>query len=331
MSLKRKIAFTGGGLLFFVLLLVTLLAAIYLYIPHYVESNLIPQLAAEAGISDFAVNIRNVGFFDADLGNLRIGPQENPALAVQSVQIDYSPRSLYQQKIEKITLSGIDLYGEISGGEFKLRGLEFQKLKAAWQQREKSKAARSDTAPWVTVKYLAIRNSQIIISYEGQFYRIPVEVDIVPQDAEFNLLNIAARLYPYGQKISAAAKVNRIQSRVEVNVDTAGFNLGCLAGITGRIADLTLTGEVGLHAKAEALWAPLRMTSISASLTLRHGKIAAGGLEFQNVISPQSLEIPWQVDLIGLDNNQWQIAGGKISMAAPLPHRRSWLWSSRGS
>ena len=319
MSLKRKIAFTGGGLLFFVLLLVSLLAAVYLYIPHYVESNLIPQLAAEAGISDFAVNIRNVGFFDADLGNLRIGPQENPALVVQSMQIDYSPRSLYQQKIEKITLSGIDLYGEISGGEFKLRGLEYQKLKAAWQQGEKSKAAHSDTAPWVTVKYLAIRNSQVIISFEDQLYRIPVEVDIVPQDAEFNLLNIEARLYPCGQKISAAAKVNRIQSRVEVNVDTAGLNLGCLADITSRIADLTLTGEVSLHAKAEALWAPLRMASLNASLTLRHGKIAAGGLEFQNEISPQSREIPWQVDLIGLDNNQWQVSCGKISMAAPLP------------
>jgi prepilin-type processing-associated H-X9-DG protein len=319
MSLKRKIAFTGGGLLFFVLLLVILLAGIYFYLPYYLQSNIIPQLAAEAGISDFAVNIRHIGFFNADLGTLRIGRQENPALVVQSVQVDYSPRSLYQQKIEKITLSGIDLYGEISGGEFKLRGLEFQKLAASWQQQEKSKAASSDTAPWVTVKYLTIRNSQIIISYEDQIYRLPVEVDIEPQDAEFNLLNIAARLYPCGQKISAAATVDRIQSRVAVNVDTAGLNLGCLADIAGRIADLSLAGEVSLHAKLEALWAPLRIASISAALTLRHGKIAAGGLEFQNVVSPQSREIPWQVDLVGTANNQWRVTCGKLSMAAPLP------------
>ena len=90
MSLKRKIAFTGGGLLFFVLLLVTLLAAIYLYIPHYVESNLIPQLAAEAGISDFAVSAswNPAGLFNKD------NPLESPVLGLGWHH--FSPESKYR-------------------------------------------------------------------------------------------------------------------------------------------------------------------------------------------------------------------------------------------
>ena len=206
MSLKRKITLAVVGFVFFVLLLVSLFTAVYFYLPRYLENRLLPKLAVDEGISDFAVDVRNVGFFDADLGSLRIGPQESPALFVQSVQIDYSPWSLYQQQIDNITLSGIVLYGEISGGKFNLRGLDFQKLMTGWQQRENSTAAHHDAAPWITVKKLSIRNSQVIIEDKDQLYRVPVELDIVPLDAEFNHLNINIRVYPWGQKIAAAAK-----------------------------------------------------------------------------------------------------------------------------
>jgi prepilin-type processing-associated H-X9-DG protein len=319
MSLKHKIALAAGGLIFFLLLLASLFTGAYFYLPHYLESKVLPRLAADAGISDFVVNVRSVGFFDAYLGALRIGPQKNPALVVQSVQIDYSPRSLYQQKIDKITLSGIELHGEISGDEFKLRGLDLQKLTAGWQQREKSSAAHTDAAPGITVQNLAVRNSQVIIEYKDQFYRIPVEFDIVPQDAEFNLLNIAARLYPRGQKISVAAEVQRNQSRVDLDIDAAGLNFGRFADIAGGLADITLTGEAGMHARAEVLWAPLRIASASASLTLRHIKMMAGYLKFQNAISSQGEEIPLQIDLTGAGDNKWQVTCGKLSMTAPMP------------
>ena len=318
MPLKRKIALTAGGLIFFLLLLVSLFTGAYFYLPRYLESEVLPRLAADAGVSDFAVNVRNVGFFDADLGTLRIGTRENPALFVQSVQIDYSPWRLYQRKIAHITLSGIELYGEISNSEFNLRGLDFKKLRAGWQQRENSTAAHRDTAPKIAVQNLSIRNSQAIIKNKDQSYRVPVELDIVPQDVEFKLFTITVRMYPRGQKIAAAAKVNRTQSRVAVNVDAAALNLATWGDIFGRIADLNLTGEAGLHAKAEVLWAPFRLASMNASLTLQNTQLVAGGLEFQNARSPRNREIPWRIDLVGNDENQWQISCTRLSIKAPV-------------
>jgi len=91
-----------------------------------------------------------------------------------------------------------------------------------------------------------------------------------------------------------------------------------LADIFGRIANLTLTGEGGLHAKAEVLWSPFRMASLNASMTLRNFKLIAGGLKFENAGSPQNREIPWQIDLVGIDNNPWQITCGRLSMTAPV-------------
>jgi len=61
MSLKRKIALTGGLLLLLSVLLaclltgayfyLPLLTGAYFYLPFYVESKIIPKLAADAGSS----------------------------------------------------------------------------------------------------------------------------------------------------------------------------------------------------------------------------------------------------------------------------------------
>jgi len=120
MPLKYKIAIAGTVFLFFSLILVCLLTGAYFYLPFYLESKIIPQLAADSGLSDFSVNVRNIGFFNADLGTLRIGPQEDPTLVIRSVQVDYSPRSLYRRKIKNMTMSGIELHCGLSNGRFRL-------------------------------------------------------------------------------------------------------------------------------------------------------------------------------------------------------------------
>jgi len=57
MSLKRKIAITGSLVFLLCLLLVCLLTGAYFYLPFYLESKIIPQLAADAGLSDFSVSV----------------------------------------------------------------------------------------------------------------------------------------------------------------------------------------------------------------------------------------------------------------------------------
>ncbi|MBT8366122.1 MAG: hypothetical protein KJP23_15595, partial [Deltaproteobacteria bacterium] len=319
MSFKRKIAITGGLLLLLGLLLVCLLTAAYFYLPFYLESKIIPQLAVEAGLSDFAVNVRNIGFFGADLGTLRLGRPQNPALVIRSVQVDYTPRSLYQQKIEKITLSGIELHGALANGQFKLRGVDIEKVMAGAQSQDESTPASNKTSPLVSLEKLEIRNSRINIKYNDQYYRLPFECDIVPRDPEFNLLDGVAFLYPRGEKITATVKLNRSQRRAALNIESETLDLGRFADITSRVADISMSGEIALQGKANILWAPFRLSALNASLMLRNGKINAAGLRFQNAIVPQSQETPFRVDLAQKDDNEWQFTGSRISMVAPTP------------
>ena len=319
MKLTRNIAITGASLILLSLLLVCLLAGAYLYLPFYLETRVIPQLAANANLANYAVRVRNIGFFSADLANLRIGPRANSALFIRSVQVDYSPRSLYRQKITKITLSGIKLHGTIVNGQFKLRGVDFKKIMTDSQKREKSIQAPSDTSPPFILERLEIRDSQIIIGYDDRFYRVPVEIDLIPQDPNYNVFGVKALLYPRGEKITASLKIDRAQHRVSINMDSAIRDLERFADLTGRMGDYTLAGNVTLQGKAEVLWKPLRIANANVSLTLQHGHIRTGDIRWRTATVAEGKENPFQFDLTAKSDTEWHFSGSSLSMVAPAP------------
>ena len=188
---------------------------------------------------------------------------------------------------------------------------------AGVQKQAKPAAAFDDTSPLVIPARLEIRNSRVIIGYNDQFYRIPFEFDIVPQDPEYDVLDIAAHLYPRGEKISATVKVDRPQRRAALRIDSATLNLDRFADIAARVAGLMLSGEMTLHGKAEVRWQPLQISAVNASLVLRHGKIMGRGLQLQTAMAANNEEIPFRIDLSAKNTNAWQISGSRISMIAP--------------
>ena len=91
MPLRRKIVVPimvfllpvviGAGLFFL---------ASYL-LPGFLESRIIAILKEEAGITDLALEFQELDLTGANLGSLRIGSAQNPALIVHSIHIDYAP------------------------------------------------------------------------------------------------------------------------------------------------------------------------------------------------------------------------------------------------
>jgi len=299
-------------------LLCFLVIAAYLYLPSFLESRLIPQLASDAGISEFAIKVRSVGFEGADLSDFRLGSQQNPALIVRTVQVDYSPQSLYRKKIDNITLSGIDLHGEVTNGQIRLRGIDIEKI-AATQRQENQKAGSAAPPPPVFIEKLRIRDSQIIVDYKNQFHRIPFEIEIVPDDSDYNNLNVSAIFYLRGEKITAGVKVDRSQSRAAVGIESTALALDRFADLAGRTSDLMLSGEMTLRGKADVLWKPLRISSLAASLSLQHAKIKLADSMLQNASDADGKPIPFRVKLASDTGRHWRITTGRLALVAPLP------------
>ena len=106
MLAKRHIAYPLVFFLLFIGIGIGLLLLASYLLPGMLESKIISILKREAGISAFKVNIRELDLDGADLGPLQIGPQENPTLVIHSIQLDYSPGSLWQKRSTRFRSAG---------------------------------------------------------------------------------------------------------------------------------------------------------------------------------------------------------------------------------
>jgi hypothetical protein len=304
MSSKRKIAFSLGILLVLAVCLLGLIAGTYLFLPRFLESRLLPQIIAATGISDIAFKVRRVGFFGADLGGIRIGPPPNPALFIRSVQIDYTPGELYHKKIDRVVLSGIEVQGQLENGKFSLNKIDLQKVLSNLKSLQKAQSLAGQPPAPVMANRLEVRDAAIILKINNQSYRIPFEIDIVPENLEYTLFEAAARLYPRGQKIDSKGRVDLIRQHISLKTETSALNLSRFSDLFRLTGDISASGKVNMTATAGLQWAPFQISSLNAALEWQACQFAINNLQFQTIDS-----IPLHTTLAGhydRDGN-WQL------------------------
>jgi hypothetical protein len=285
MSSKRKIALVLGPLLVLAICFMGLLAGIHFYLPHYLESRILPELMAETGISDIAFKIRRVGFGGADLGEIRIGPSENPALLIRSVQLDYSPGELYRKKIGRVLISGIEVHGGFKNGRLFLNEIDPQKLLARLQSRPKAPPTTGKSPTPVLINRLEIRNAAALLTINQRLFRIPFEIDIRPENSAYTLLEVAARLYPRGQEIGGTAEIDLTRSAIRLETELSGLELSRFSDLIRLGGDISACGLVSMTATAALQWAPFQIPSLNADLQLQAFRSRINGLQFQAVES----------------------------------------------
>ena len=85
MFLKRHITYPLIFLLLFISVGAGLLFLTAYLLPGVLESRIISILKKDVGISEFTVNLRELDLAGADLGPLRLGSPQNPALLIRSI------------------------------------------------------------------------------------------------------------------------------------------------------------------------------------------------------------------------------------------------------
>ena len=285
MGSKRKIACSLGILFLLAVLFCGLVAGIYLFLPHYLESRILSQLAAETGISDIVFNVRRIGFFGADLGEIRIGKQPNPALLIRSVQLDYSPGELYRKKLDRVVLSGIEVHGQLENGKFSLNEIDPQKVLSNLQSSQKSHPVSGPASVPVLAKRLEIRNAALILKIKDRLYRVPFEIEIRPEDSDDTLFDVAVGFYFRGQEIDCTGKIDLAGSRVRLKTEIWALNLGRFSDIIRLAGDISASGKVNITATADLQLAPFQISSLNAALELQTAQLKIGNLQFQTLDS----------------------------------------------
>ncbi len=315
MSLKSKLIFIVS-FLFLIIILFCALTGLYFHLPTYVESKVIPEIAKKAGITDFACEVRGIGFTGADLGSLRIGDDEYPALSVASIRIDYSLKELYKKHIRRVIFCGSKLYCEFKNGEFVISGFDLKKYLT--QLQSKTTPSPIDKLQPVSIERFEIRNAIVICKWRGKKIRLPFELEIVPENRDWNSLDCALQLYPRGNKIAFVGNIDLIKKKIFLKFDASAIHLDRFDDFTKLIPGLILSGEADIKGKADLRFGPFKISSVFASCEFQNAEFSYHNIKLRNLQHPERSPLPFRIEINGHEGEEWKISGSSVSVVSPI-------------
>jgi hypothetical protein len=321
MVFKRHIAYPLAALLLGIIVGAGLLYVTAYLLPGALESRIVSILKRDLGTSEVALDLRELDLSGADLGPLHLGSQQNPALVIHSIQVDYSPWDLYQKKIKSIVVNGVELYAEFKNGQLRLRGFNLEKLLGQLRAvRAKNKTTEDRSLPSFPQR-IEINSATLICEINEQSYRIPFEMDTVAQDQAAHILNASVHLYLRGQAVKISARLDLAHNRLTAQLAAARLNLLQFADIFAPVAGLRVAGISELNASADFTLDPFSISSIRGRIKGSGLKVSYKSFQFQTLSDAHQNEKPLIIDFERSAASNWNIRLSEFAANTPLPVR----------
>ena len=322
MPVGRKITLAIIFLLLVLLIGVGLFFGASYLLPGLFESKLISILQKDGGISELSLDFRQMGLEGADLGPLRLGSPQNPAVIIRSVQLDYTAGELYRQKINKIVASGVELYVEHKNGRWGLRGFDVKQLLRQFNATPAKDATGGNDARSFP-NQIEINNGILIWETDETTYRLAFEVDIVPQESAAHILIATVRLYPRGLPVKVVAHIDLTQKQIRSEFRAADLELLRFADVFERIEGLAVKGAASLTANARIRLQPFEILSFNGRVEGSTVGIAYKGLEFRAASRAPRQSLPLTVDFESHNSGKTDVRLSNLALHKPLAARLS--------
>jgi hypothetical protein len=323
MPFKRQIALPIIFFLLLILISIGLLFVTSYLLPDFLESKIISILKKDAAITDLALDFHELDLDGANLGSLRVGTPQNPALIIRSIHIDYSPGGIYQKKIKKISASGVELYCELKNGQFGFRGFDLEKFFAQLDSAATNNKASDDPSYPSLPQWIEINNGTLIFILKEKTYRVPFEMNLVQEENAAHILKAKIRMYPRGQAINISTRIDLKQNRIASELIAKELDLLRFADAFKPVNGLSIAGWVSLEANANMQLAPFTVSSIAGRLKGSAIRVSHKNLEFQNRSDNPDNETPLIIDFEGSDQGKWSIKLTEFTTIAPIAARVS--------
>ncbi len=318
MPLKRKIVYPIVIFLLLILISVGLFFASSYFLPGFLESKIISILKKDTGIAEFTLDLRELDLEGANLGSLRVGNEQNPALVIRSIHIDYSPGGISQKMIQKVVASGVELYFEYKNGRIGFRGFDLEKFLAQLKSKQTKDRNAADPSSPSFPQHIQVNNGMLIGIVNEKAYRIPFEIDIAPAQDAVNTLNTNVRLYPRGQTVDISARIDLERNRIASQLGIKKLDLLRFADVFKSINGLSLAGDASLEAKAEIQLRPFRVSTLNGRIKSTTIDIRYNNLRFQSHSGNSDSEKPFLLNFKGTDQHRWQVSLSGFKAVAPL-------------
>jgi len=315
MKLKptRRLLVVGGLLSILVLVLVTAVAFI---LPAYVQSRLIPRLAAEFGLAAGQVQVRRIGLWGADLGPIRLDSRHAGVLTLAAVQVDYTPWSLLRGRISGVTLGGVGLSLEATPDGVFLAGWRPSDRKMVPPPTGKA----PDLAGLLPIGlgHVTVLQSRIELLSGGRTYIIPMEMHMDTADLDRGILEGRARLSIFGNPLTLRCAVDQPANQATLHIGCDRFLLEalCRSGLLPQ--GTALSGVLDVKGDATLQLAPVAVTGLQVTGRLVDTRLAAGRAILKNAVTDQGTTGPIAFSVTAEDPDRIQLSVGPFLIDGPV-------------
>lgn len=315
MTLKpnRHLLWIAGLVIAFGILLTATGAFI---LPVYIQSRIIPRLAAGFGLEPMEVHVRRIGLWGADLGPIRFKIREAQALTLAAVQVDYTPWTLLHGRVKGIMLGGVGLTVEASSGGIFVAGRKLP--------NRDSSAPRSGAVPDlkslmpIQLDYFRVLQSQVQVEWKGRRYDVPLEARIETAALARGVLRGRITLSIMGNPMMLEASLDQNTNSAILNIECAHFLLEnlCRSGLLP--ADLKMAGILDLKGRAVMQLNPAVMTGLEVSGRLMETRVATARGILGNVTTAGGGSQPVELSITAKDPGHIRFVSGPMLLSGPL-------------
>lgn len=286
------------------------------FLPGLIESSVLPKVFQKTGIQ-VACNVRRIGIAGADLGNLHIGDTNKTPISVGSIQLDYSPLSLLEKRVDGITISGLEVTGEIVDGNFVIPGLDWQGLLANRTPDEQAaKAPTGDHQSSFTIGSFKIQNALLTCSFRGQVYRLPFNLSVVTKDGMWDSLECCLTLYPHEQEVTLSSQISLSHKAVSLKFRSHAFQLDKLTDIAQYLPGLVLSGAADIEGDATIQLEPFKISKLAVTCELNNTQIQYNQVAMTGLHDNEKGNSPIRVEISGEDT-QFHLRASNVSCVSP--------------
>ncbi len=313
MPFNSKVKYSIVIVLASVILAWVAVTGVYLILPRYIESEILPMVSQKTGV-DITGEVRRIGLDSADVAGLKIGDRESPGLTIDSIRFDYTLPGLLRKRIKRIIVSGVTLHLSWHEGQLSIPGIQFPEGSEE-QGREDTGASSPDLYGVLQLGALVVNHGIVIVERDGQIIRVPFQAELSSVQDNEKAIAADIDIYPQGQLISCKAKADLAQNKLTLSIKGNDLNPPCFIGNTGLGPDLSMQGRVRLVADTCLTISPFMLTSLSMAVDLRNAEVRYRNLRFQNDINDGGDAVPLQIKVDRKNGDTWRLATSSLEIA----------------
>ena len=294
-------------------LMVLALVVLWQFLPGFLETRILPGLAMQNGIGWQKGRIRHIGLTGFEAGPVIVGRDNTSGITVDSVYVDYTPWGLFQKRINRMIVSGLNLHVSVNNGGIAISGIDTVKPPPSSQKVPDREPAESSVA----VERLRINHAVLNLDWENGHLRIPF--DLTARLAPTGEIDAMLALYPCGQKMLVSGRWSQKDASGHVSLAAHSLSVEKMVALLKAVPGLVLGGNVDLQAGASIQMSPFKFSDLSMSLSSASLSAVYGDLKVAAVQDANNISTPFHLQLLQTGPKHFTLKGGNLMVRSRAP------------